>query len=74
MKMAHVLSDRTILKNRPGHDYGLITWEEYLEAYAEYAKRYGNEQSAERLEERGGFGYKELIQLLGHEPKTWRKV
>lgn len=34
--------------------------------------RYGAGQSAERLAERGGFGYWELTDLLGHEPKTWQ--
>ncbi len=50
---------------------GTITWEEHLEAYKEYSARYGNCQSAERLVERGGFGYAELVDLLGHEPTTW---
>lgn len=50
---------------------GTITWEEHLEAYADYAKRYGTSQSAERLAERGGFGYDELVDHLGHAPTTW---
>lgn len=33
-------------------------------AYAEYAKRYGTRQSLERLNERGGFGREELLDLL----------
>lgn len=66
--------------HRPGYDKwrghpkmpsGTVTWEEHLEAYAAYAKRYGHQQSAERLAERGGFGYYEISDLLGHEPKTW---
>ena len=52
-------------------DAGTITWSEYLEAYAEYARRYGTSQSAERLAERSGFGYNELCVFLGHEPNTW---
>lgn len=50
---------------------GSIEWAEHLEAYAAYVARYGTGQSAERLAERGGFGYWELTDLLGHEPKTW---
>ena len=50
---------------------GTITWKEHLEAYAPYACRYGTDQSAERLVERGGFSYGELVNLLGHEPTTW---
>lgn len=51
---------------------GTVTWDEHLEAYTAYADRYGNSQSAERLAERGGFGYTEITKLLGHEPTTWR--
>ncbi len=52
---------------------GTITWAEHLEAFEVYAKRYGRDQSAERLAERGGFGFGELTMLLGHEPTTWRE-
>lgn len=34
-------------------------------AYKSYKRRYGNSQSLERLAERGGFGRKELLFLLG---------
>jgi len=50
---------------------GTITWAEHLLAYATYANRYGTGQSAERLAERGGFGFWELADLLGREPTTW---
>ena len=50
---------------------GTITWAEHLLAWSNYAIRYGSSQSAERLAERGGFCYSELITFLGHEPKTW---
>ena len=56
-------------KRRPA---GTISWEEHEEAWSEYARRYGRQQSAERINERWGFGYDELVDLLGHEPKTWR--
>ena len=52
---------------------GMIAWAEHLEAYEAYADRYGRAQSAERLVERGGFGYHELVELLGHKPTTWVK-
>ena len=35
-----------------------------IEAYKEYATRYGTRQSLERLGERGGFGIYELAELL----------
>lgn len=55
-----------------GYPAGTISWQEHLAAYEDYAKRYGGDQSAERLAARGGFGYAELTDHLGHEPKTWR--
>ena len=50
---------------------GTISWEEHLLAWSGYSARYGKGQSAERLAERGGFDYAELVEFLGHEPKTW---
>ena len=50
---------------------GTIAWDEHVLAWSAYAVRYGRDQSAERIAERGGFGYAELTSLLGHEPKTW---
>lgn len=50
---------------------GTITWEEHLECYAAYAKKFGTDQSAERLAERQGFGWEEFTLLVGHEPRTW---
>jgi hypothetical protein len=53
--------------------YGTVARSEGLTAYEAYAKRHGVGQSFERLLERGGFGYWELTDLLGHEPRTWRE-
>jgi hypothetical protein len=53
------------------HVPGTVSWEEHLEAFEVYAKRYGRDQSAERIDERGGFGYLEIVEFLGHAPKTW---
>lgn len=58
-------------KDLPLKPAGSIEWVEYLEAYAVYVAHYGRGQSAERMVERGGFGYWEFTKLLGHEPKTW---
>ncbi len=41
-------------------------------AYVNYAKRYGKEQSLERLAERGGYGRQELIDLLAAEAQATR--
>lgn len=59
--------------HRPGaKGPGTVAWTEHLEAYSSYAARFGHSQSAERLAERGGFGYQEMTDFLGHEPTTWR--
>ena len=50
---------------------GTIAWWEHLDAYAVYSAQYGSEQSAQRIHERAGFSYSELIMFLGHEPTTW---
>lgn len=52
---------------------GTISWAEHEEAWEAYARRYGRGQSAERIQERGGFAYCELLDLLGRAPTTWTK-
>lgn len=50
---------------------GTIEWTEHEEVYAVYALQFGRSQSAERIAERGGFGYEEAEKLLGRPLKTW---
>jgi hypothetical protein len=57
---------------QPGDFPGTISWAEHEEAWRDYAKRYGKDQSAERLAQRGGFGYAELVEHLKRAPTTWR--
>lgn len=52
---------------------GTITWDEHVKAWQVYDRKYGG-QSAERLVERGGFDYGELVDLLGHNPETWKPL
>lgn len=52
---------------------GSIEWEEHLLAWSGYNARYPG-QSAERIAERGGFDYAELLEFLGGEPRTWRPI
>jgi hypothetical protein len=56
------------------HPPGTISWAEHEEAYSAYALRHGHGQSALRIAERGGFGYDELVWLLGLEPRTWEPL
>jgi hypothetical protein len=58
----------------PRHHRGTIAWAEHVEAWDDYAKRYGKDQTAERLAERGGFSYSELVDHLGRPPTTWMPV
>ena len=58
-------------QGEPGYGDGTISWEEHLLAYGAYAVRNGRSQSAERLAERGGFGWFELVEYLGREPASW---
>jgi hypothetical protein len=53
------------------HPPGTIDWSEHLEIWQAYDKRYHCRQSAEIIAERGGFGFAEATDLLGHEPMTW---
>ena len=55
-----------------GREPGTIAWSEHEEIWQAYAKRWGGSQSATRIAERGGFGYDEIIDLIGHAPKTWQ--
>lgn len=50
---------------------GTISWAEHEQIWAKYSGRYGSEQSAERIAQRGGFSYGECILLLGRPPETW---
>lgn len=59
-------------KKYPTKESGTIAWSEHLEVYEVYAKKYGKDQSAERLAERGGFGFFEAEMLLGRPLKTWQ--
>jgi hypothetical protein len=71
VRRAPVQGSYLIPRGEPGHRPGTVTWAEHLEAYEDYAKRYGRSQSAERLAERAGFGYGELVDHLGRAPRTW---
>jgi hypothetical protein len=53
--------------NRP---IGTIAWSEHEQVWKAYAARYGRQQSAERIAERGGFGYGEIVMLTGDVPRT----
>ena len=52
---------------------GTITWDEHVKAWKGYAVMFPG-QSAERMAERGGFSWLELVLFLRHEPVTWERV
>lgn len=51
---------------------GTISWWEHEKAWLVYDARYHTGQSAERVAERQGFSYGELVMFLGREPETWQ--
>lgn len=59
-------------EGKPAKGAGTIAWEEHLLAWTDYARRYGNGQTAERMAQRGGFSYWEVADHLGHDPTTWK--
>lgn len=70
-RRAPVQGDRRLPQGAPGRDAGTIAWSEHEEVWRAYAHRYGKEQSAERIAERGGFGWGEIVWLTGAAPRTW---
>jgi hypothetical protein len=58
--------------SRHGKPPGTVGWSEHEEAWRAYDAKFSG-QSAERIAERGGFCYGELVDFLGREPATWRK-
>ncbi len=73
-RRAPVQGDFTIKRGDPGHADGSIAWVEHEEVWRAYAKKWGSRQSAARIAERGGFGYREIVSLTGAAPKTWQPV
>lgn len=61
-------ADRSVRRTGPGS----IAWAEHLQAHAAYRAICGSSQSADRIAERGGFSYGELVEFLGREPETWQ--
>jgi hypothetical protein len=70
-RRAQVQGDYWLPSGEPGRDPGTITWDEHNEIWGAYAKEYGSGQSPERIAERGGFGWSEIVKLTGAPPKTW---
>ncbi len=57
---------------KPGAVPGTIAWSEHLEAWVAYDRENPGCNTAERMAERHGFDWNELVLYLGHEPRTWR--
>lgn len=47
------------------------SWDEHIEAWEGYYRAGFTSQPAERIAERGGFGWDELVRFLGREPLTF---
>ena len=55
---------------RGGKPPGSVTWDEHVEAWTEYHRQHWG-QDADTIALRGGFGFWELTDLLGHALETW---
>lgn len=64
---------RPDLPEYPPKPAGTVEAWEHVAAWHAYAERYGRGQSAERIVERAGFSYYELVEFLGRPPRTWRE-
>lgn len=51
-----------------------VNWATAEQAYADYARRFGKEQSLERIAERGGFGQSEMIEFLDNRARLLANV
>jgi hypothetical protein len=69
-RRAPAQSDYWKSKDSPEHLPDTISWEEHDQIWQLYAAKYGKGQSAERIAERGGFGWNEIAKLTGSAPKT----
>lgn len=52
-------------RHHPRRPAGTVPWSVGVAAWERYAARYGRDQSAERIAERGGFGHGEMHTFLG---------
>jgi hypothetical protein len=57
--------------HQQGKGPGTVAWTEHLRAWSGYRAKWGAQQSADRIAERGGFCYGELVDFLGSAPETW---
>ena len=69
-RRAPVQGNHRLPRGTQGRAPGTISWEEHLEAWRAYAREFPG-QNAERIAERGGFGYGELVEYLKRPPTTW---
>ena len=75
VKRAPVQSDRFGGPRKIELRAGTVAWWEHEEAWMAYTGGSGwDPQSAEVIAARHGFGYREMTDLLGHEPTTWKPV
>ena len=74
-RRAPVQGERQLLPSFPFRSSlpaGTVEWSEHVKAWETYAQHFGRNQDAERMAQRGGFGYVELCAFLGRPPETWR--
>lgn len=50
---------------------GFISWDEHNLAWGEFNRRDRSGLSANEIENMGGFSYRQVAELLGHNPVSW---
>ena len=65
-RWVHVQRAEARREGQPGGVLGRVAWEEHVEACE------AGGWDPERVAARGGWGYAEMVLLLGREPSTWR--
>ena len=73
-RRAPMQADSRTEKNPRPHPAGTVAWSEFLLAMAEYTRQYGTQQGPERMAERGGLSWGELVMFLGRDPETWEPL
>lgn len=58
-------------EGRGGRPAGSVPWSVHLKAWDGYAAAGHGDQSAERIAERGGFGYREMQLALAGRYREW---
>ena len=74
-RRAHCQADHALPRAAPGGRYGTIAWAEHVEACAagKALGLQGFRDGPERVQQRGGLGYADVVAALGRAALTWKE-